>query len=59
MVVDGITDGSGRSVDPMVAGAMIHAAINIASDARALKMAQEPDLVARFVRAVFAGFLAV
>jgi len=43
----------------MVAGGMVHAAINIASDARALKMAQEPDLVARFVRAVFAGFLAV
>lgn len=59
MVVDGITDGSGRSVDPMVAGGMVHAAINIASDARALKMAQEPNLVARFVRAVFAGFLAV
>jgi AcrR family transcriptional regulator len=59
MVVDSITDGSGRSVDPMVAGAMVHAAINIASDARPLKMAQEPDIVARFVRAVFAGFLAV
>ncbi len=59
MVVDGVTDGSGRSVDPMVAGAMVHAAINIASDARPLKMANEPDIVPRFVRAVFAGFLAV
>lgn len=59
MIVDGITDGSGRSVDPMVAGAMVHAAINIAADARPLKMAQEPDIVARFVRPVFAGFLAV
>ena len=59
MIVDGITDGSGRSVDPMVAGAMVHAAINIAADARPLKMALEPDIVARFVRPVFAGFLAV
>lgn len=59
MIVDGITDGSGRSVDPMVAGAMVHAAINIAADARPLKMAAEPDIVARFVRPVFAGFLAV
>lgn len=59
MVVDGITDGSGRSVDPMVAGSMVHAAINIASNARPLKIAQEPDIVARFVRAVFAGVLAV
>lgn len=59
MIVDGVTDGSGRSVDPMVAGAMVHAAINIAADARPLKMAQEPDIVARFVRPVFAGFLAV
>lgn len=59
MVVDGITDGSGRSVDPMVAGAMVHAAINIAADARPLKIAREPDIVARFVRPVFAGFLTV
>jgi AcrR family transcriptional regulator len=59
MIVDGITDGSGRSVDPMVAGAMVHAAINIAADARPLKMALEPDIVERFVRPVFAGFLAV
>ena len=57
MVVDAITDGSARAVDPMVAGAMVHAAINIAADARPLSMAQEPDIVARFVRPIFAGFL--
>ena len=59
MIVDGITDGSGRSVDPMVAGAMVHAAINIAADARPLSMAQEPDIIARFIRPIFAGFLTV
>jgi len=59
MVVDAITDGSARAVDPMVAGAMVHAAINIAADARPLNMAQEPDIVARFIRPIFAGFLAV
>jgi hypothetical protein len=38
---------------------MVHAAINIASDARVLKMAGEPDIVARFVRPLFLGFLKV
>jgi AcrR family transcriptional regulator len=57
MVADAIADGSGRPVDPTVAGAMVHAAINIASDARLLRMASEPDIVRRFVRPLFAGFL--
>lgn len=59
MVVDAITDGSARAVDPMVAGAMVHAAINITADARPLSIAQEPDIVARFIRPIFAGFLAI
>ncbi len=57
MVTDAIADGSGRPVDASVAGAMVHAAINIASDARILEMANEPDIVARFVRPIFLGFL--
>ena len=57
MVTDAIADGSGRPVDASVAGAMVHAAINIASDARILKMANEPDIVARFVKPIFLGFL--
>ena len=57
MVADAIADGSGRAVDPTVAGSMVHAAINISSDARILPMANEPDIVERFVRPLFAGFL--
>ena len=56
MMADAIADGSARAVDPAVAGAMVHAAINIASDARMLKMSSEPDIVQRFVRPIFAGF---
>lgn len=58
MIADSIADGSGRSIDPSVAGAMVHAAINIASDARSHHIASDPDIVARFVRAIFAGVLA-
>ena len=57
MMADAIADGSGRAVDPTVAGSMIHAAINISSDARILQMAKEPAIVERFVRPLFAGFL--
>lgn len=57
MVADAIADGSGRAVDPTVAGAMVHAAINISSDARILEMANEPDIVRRFAKPLFMGFL--
>jgi AcrR family transcriptional regulator len=57
MMADAISDGSARPVDPAVAGAMVHAAINIASDARLLAMSSEPDIVQRFVRPIFAGFM--
>lgn len=57
MVADAIADGSGRAVDPTVAGSMVHAAINISSDARILPMSSEPDIVERFVRPLFVGFL--
>jgi AcrR family transcriptional regulator len=59
MVADAIADGSARPVDPVVAGAMVHAAINISSDARMLQMANEPDIVRRFVRPLFAGFMRI
>lgn len=57
MVADAIADGSGRAVDPTVAGAMVHAAINISSDARILEMSNEPDIVRRFAKPLFMGFL--
>ncbi len=57
VVSDAIADGSGRAVDSSVAGAMVHAAINISSDAALLKMSREPDIVERFVKPLFAGFL--
>lgn len=57
MVSDAIADGSARAVDPMVAGSMLNAAINITADARVLEMAAEPDIVQRFVRPILAGFM--
>lgn len=57
MVADAIADGSGRAVDPTVAGAMVHAAINISADARILEMANEPDIIQRFARPLFMGFM--
>lgn len=57
MVADAIADGSSRAVDPTVAGSMIHAAINISSDARILEMANEPDIIQRFAKPLFMGFL--
>ncbi len=59
MVSDAITDGSGRAVDPLVAGSMVHAAINISSDARILEMANDPGIVQRFAKPLFMGFLKI
>ncbi len=56
MISDAIADGSARAVDAVVAGAMLHAAINISSDVRALKISAEPDIACRFTRALFVGF---
>jgi hypothetical protein len=55
MVADGVADGSVRRVDPAIAGALLHAAINAAAEVRELSLAAEPDLVARFVGALFGG----
>jgi len=55
MIADAMADGSVRPVDPAIAGALLHAAVNVAADVRELSLATEPDLVARFVRALFGG----
>lgn len=55
MIADGVADGSVRPVDPAIAGALLHAAINAAAEVRELSLAAEPDLVARFLRALFGG----
>jgi AcrR family transcriptional regulator len=55
MISDAVADGSARPVDPAVAGAMLHAAINVASDMRILTISRESDIVGRFVHALFGG----
>lgn len=55
MVADAIADGSIRPVDPAVAGALVHAAVNVASDVRGLDIAGDPNIVDRMVRAIFSG----
>lgn len=55
MIADAVADGSVRPVDPAVAGAMLHAAINVASDVRILTMARESDIIGRFVNTLFSG----
>lgn len=55
MIADAIADGSIRPVDPAIAGALVHAAINVASDVRDLACAAEPDIVDRLLRAIFSG----
>jgi AcrR family transcriptional regulator len=55
MIADAIADGSIRPVDPAIAGALVHAAVNVASDIRDLAFATEPDIVERLVRAIFSG----
>ena len=55
MIADAIADGSIRPVDPAIAGALVHAAVNVASDIRDLTFAAGPDIVDRLVRAIFSG----
>jgi AcrR family transcriptional regulator len=56
MIADAITDGSARPVDPSIAGAMLHAAVNAASD---IRIAERPNLqvAGNFVRPLFNGLL--
>jgi AcrR family transcriptional regulator len=57
MIADAIADGSMRPVDPAIAGALVHAAVNVASDVRGLDIADDPDIVDRLVRAIFSGLV--
>ena len=57
MIADAIADGSARAVDPAVAGPMLAAAINVASDVRMLHMATESRLERDYARPLFFGLL--
>jgi hypothetical protein len=56
MIADAIADGSARAVDPTIGGAMLHAAVNVASD---IRIGERPNLqvVEKFVRPLFNGLL--
>ena len=58
LIADAIADGSARPVDPAVAGAMLHAGINVASDVRILDMSRNADIAARFLQVLFGGLAA-
>jgi len=55
MIADAIAEGSIRPVDPAIAGALVHAAVNVASEVRGLDIAADPDILNRFMRAMFCG----
>jgi AcrR family transcriptional regulator len=55
MIADAVADGSARPVDPAVAGALLHAAINVASDMRILAISRDADIIGRFVQVLFGG----
>jgi AcrR family transcriptional regulator len=55
MIADAVADGSVRAVDPAIAGALLHAAINVASDVRILEISRDADIVGRFVQVLFGG----
>jgi AcrR family transcriptional regulator len=57
MIADAISEGSARAVDPAIAGAILNAAINVASDARMTQMATDDRLVQDFARPLFTGLL--
>jgi AcrR family transcriptional regulator len=57
MVADGITDASVRPVDPAIAGALLSAAIDVASDVRMTRMATEDRVVRDYVRPIFNGLV--
>ena len=56
MIADAIIDGSARPADPSIGGAMLHAAVNVASD---IRIVERPNLqvVEKFVRPLFDGLL--
>jgi AcrR family transcriptional regulator len=56
MIADAITDGSARPVDSSIAGAMLHAAVNVASDVRIAERSNM-QVAEKFVRPLFNGLL--
>lgn len=58
MVADAIADGSAKPVDPAVAGAIVHAAVNVASDLLTIRGVQKDEtLVKEYVSVLFGGLL--
>jgi AcrR family transcriptional regulator len=57
MIADGISEGSVRPIDPAVAGPLISAAINVASDVRMTRMATHDRVVRDYARPLFTGLL--
>jgi AcrR family transcriptional regulator len=57
MIADAITEGSIRAVDPAVAGPLINAAINVASDVRMMRMTTHDRVVRDYARPLFNGLL--
>ncbi len=57
MIADAICEGSAQAVDPAIAGALLNAAINVASDARMTQMATADRVVHDFARPLFTGLL--
>lgn len=57
MIADAISEGSARPVDPAVAGSFLHAAINVASDVRMMRMATADRVERDFARPLFHGLL--
>jgi AcrR family transcriptional regulator len=57
MVADAVADGSAIAVDPSVAGAMLHAAVNVASDLLTIRVPKDEGLVREYVRVLFGGLL--
>ncbi|MEQ1780026.1 MAG: TetR family transcriptional regulator [Hyphomonadaceae bacterium] len=55
MIADAVADGSARPVDPAVAGALLLAAINVASDMRIETLGRDADIVGRFVQTLIGG----
>jgi AcrR family transcriptional regulator len=57
MIADAISEGSIRAVDPAVAGPLINAAINVASDVRMMRMTTHDRVVRDYARPLFNGLL--
>lgn len=57
MVADAIAEGVVRPIDPAVAGPLVAAAINVASDIRMMRIAAHDRVVREYARPLFYGLL--